>query len=60
ERARIIRARLDQQAPAARATTLEITASRQPGQGQSVRLINRADLPLAAPGAKAKAAVRKE
>ena len=38
ERARIVRARLDQQAPAARATTLEITASRQPGQAQSIRL----------------------
>lgn len=65
ERARIVRARLDQQAPVARATTLEITASRRPGQAQSVRLVPapaRADAPAnrkAVPGAKAKAAAGK-
>ncbi|MDR2838307.1 MAG: ankyrin repeat domain-containing protein [Azonexus sp.] len=39
ERARIVRARLDQGTPPERAVSLEITASRQPGQKQSVRLI---------------------
>ncbi|MCL2524058.1 MAG: ankyrin repeat domain-containing protein [Betaproteobacteria bacterium] len=40
ERARIVRARLDQQAPETPATALEITASRQPGKAQSIRLFS--------------------
>ena len=56
ERMRIVRARLDQQAPVTPATALEITASRQPGQAQSVRLVDRAEVARqAVPGAKAAA-----
>ncbi|MDR1995818.1 ankyrin repeat domain-containing protein [Azonexus sp.] len=59
ERARIIRARLDQQAPTAHATTLEITASRQPGQAQSIRLVPAPANRKVVPGTKAKAAAGK-
>ncbi len=59
ERARIVRARLDQPAPAARATTLEITASRQPGQGQSARLVSDGAKPAAPRESRGKAAAGK-
>jgi len=39
ERSRIVRARLDGENPAERAATLEISASRQPGTAQTVRII---------------------
>jgi hypothetical protein len=53
ERTRIVRARLDQGAPLERAATLEITASRQPGKKQSIRLISDpAKLPVKKPGVK--------
>ncbi|HEX6736346.1 MAG TPA: ankyrin repeat domain-containing protein [Azonexus sp.] len=39
ERARLVRGQLDRQTPAEQATLLEISASRQPGRAQSMRIV---------------------